>query len=151
SPLNSQEIRHCMSKPRSRNLLKSLCALRSFKEAVGPAVVDQVRMVDRELALRFCSFKLIGDIGNFKKYESLDEFLTVLNETLDSPSLTSDARLKEITVGFDLAMNNAIELFGAHAFRKWPIHESKLYPVNRALFDVWSVALSDLSLKQVKR
>lgn len=151
SPLNSQEIRHCMSKPRSRNLLKKLCSLDSFKSAVGPAMVDQNRMVDRELALRFCSFRLIGDIAHFKKYESLDEFLTVLNERLDNPKDISDAELNELIVSFDVAMTNAIELFGSHAFRKWPNYEAKLSPINRALFDVWSVVLSRLTIDQVRR
>lgn len=56
SPLNAQEIRHCMSSPRSRDFLRSLCDTRSFVEAVGPKIVNHVRMVDRELALRYVSF-----------------------------------------------------------------------------------------------
>lgn len=73
-------------------------------------MVDQNRMVDRELALRFCAFRLIGDIAHFKKYESLDEFLTVLNERLDNPKEISDEKLNELVVSFDVAMTIRSEL-----------------------------------------
>jgi hypothetical protein len=41
-------------------------------------------------------------------------------------------------------MSSALVLFGEHAFRKWPEDSEELYPVNRALFDVWSVKLSEI-------
>lgn len=149
SPLNSQEIRHCMSKERSRQFLKALCDLPSFREAVGPQLVDHVRMADREFALRYVAFKLLGDIGLFKRYDSMDEFLTVMNQALDDPSVVSESELIKLRDGFARAMVNAKFLFGANAFRKWPLYYSGYSPLNRALFDVWSVALSVFSQSQL--
>lgn len=151
SPLNSQEIRHCMSKTRSREFLRYLCEMDEFKQTVGPPVVDHIRMVDRELALRFVSFKLIGDIGNFKRYASMDEFLTEMNGRLDDPKQVPDRILHMLGEEFKSAMKNARSLFGGHAFRKWPKDTEWMYPINRALFDVWSVALSKLTFDQVSR
>jgi hypothetical protein len=39
SPLNAQEIRHCMSNARSRAFLGELCEKQSFASVVGPRVV----------------------------------------------------------------------------------------------------------------
>jgi hypothetical protein len=151
SPLNSQEIRHCMSKDRSRQFLRELCDTQEFRTTMGSAIVNHVRMVDRELALRYAAFKLLGDIGNFKRYNSMDELLTAMNQTLDDPHQVSERQLKSLAVGFARAMENASLLFGGYAFRKWPEGSSNLFPINRALFDVWSVVLSNLTQGQVLR
>ena len=150
SPLNSQEIRHCMSGERSRTFLRELCQCSSFANGIGVSFVNHIRMVDRELALRYVAFKLIGDIGNFKRYGSMDEFLTEINQSIDDPAKVSKAWLEEIRRGFDRSMNNARVVFGDHAFRKWPNGTDRLFPINRALFDVWSVALSELSPQLVE-
>ncbi|MDA9530034.1 DUF262 domain-containing protein [Bradyrhizobium sp. CCBAU 25338] len=151
SPLNSQEIRHCMSKDRSRQFLRDLCDTAAFRETMGSSIIDHVRMVDRELALRFTAFKLIGDIANFKRYGSMDEFLTEINQLLDNSHEVTARQLRTLADGFVRAMENARLLFGQHAFRKWPEGYGYLYPINRALFDVWSVALSDISPDRLER
>jgi len=143
SPLNAQEIRHCMSKDRARNFLKHLCEMPAFQEVVGPSMVNHVRMADREFALRYISFKLVGDVGAYKGFASMEEFLNGINESLDNPETIPDNVLNFLASGFKHAMQNAYFLFGAHAFRKWPENYSGYSPINRALFDVWSVALSD--------
>lgn len=148
SPLNAQEIRHCMSAARSRGFLKSLCDTPSFIEAVGPKIFNHVRMVDRELVLRFASFKLIKSIDEYQFYSSMDDFLTAMNRQLDDPKQVPDRQIKRLQSKFDMAMINAHAIFGEHAFRKWPEDSDDLYPVNRALFDVWSVLLSEVSSAQ---
>lgn len=150
SPLNAQEIRHCMSSERARKFLKGLCELESFLEAVGPKIVGHVRMVDRELALRYFAFKTMDPVGDYQTYASMDDFLTAANRSLSNPKEFSDSRLARLKSQFDKAMKNACEMFGQHAFRKWPENDDHLYPVNRALFDVWSVKLSEMTSAGVK-
>jgi hypothetical protein len=74
----------------------------------------------------------------------MDEFLTGKNKELDDSSIVSDDRLRELKDRFNRAMENAYLIFTTHAFRKWPEHNDELYPINRALFDVWSVELSKI-------
>lgn len=144
SPLNAQEIRHCMSKERSRAFLREMCDLPEFAQAVGSKIVDHVRMVDRELVLRYVAFKLLGSIEKYQLYSSMDDFLTAMNQKIDDPREISDSKLSRLQSQFQRSMKNAIELFGEHAFRKWPEDNNDLFPINRALFDVWSVKLSDV-------
>jgi len=143
SPLNAQEIRHCMSRERSRLFLKSLCELPSFARSVGAKIIDHVRMVDRELVLRFVAFKLIGNIDRYQEFNSMDDFLTETNRRFDNKDTVSDRKMRQLARSFDVAMENAYMLFGEHAFRKWPTTSDDLYPINRALFDTWSVLLAD--------
>ena len=58
SPLSAQEIRHCMSKQRSREFLKELATDPSFTTATGGTLKNHPRMADREVALRFVGFRL---------------------------------------------------------------------------------------------
>jgi hypothetical protein len=150
SPLNSQEIRHCMSHERSRAFLKDLCESPNFIQAVGPKIVNHVRMVDRELALRYAAFKLLNSISQFHSYTSMEDFLTEMNRKIDDPKETSDRDLSRLSTQFDRSMGYAFELFGLHAFRKWPEGDEHIFPINRALFDVWSVALSRIAEQTVR-
>lgn len=150
SPLNAQEIRHCMSSDRARNFLRDLCDLDSFDAAVGSKIVRHVRMVDRELALRFFAFKTLGSISEYQDFASMDDFLTAANRSLSNSKDFSDRQLARLKGQFDRAMRNASSVFGQRAFRKWPEDDDHLYPVNRALFDVWSVKLSELSSDSLK-
>jgi hypothetical protein len=141
SPLNSQEIRHCLTRTRSRTFLKSLADSESFREATNGVFWNHRRMVDRELALRFVAFRLLPDVDIYELTGSMDEFLTNAAMSLDNPAAVDDESLERLKSGFDLAMKNAMAVFDGHAFRKW-FAGGKPYPVNRALFDVWSVELS---------
>src|SRR5271165_3559787 len=82
SPLNAQEIRHCMSLKRSRDFLKELTELPSFDLATGGKLRNHVRMVDREVALRFCAFSIIG-VDVYGKFETMDAFLTEATRQID--------------------------------------------------------------------
>ena len=48
-------------------------------------------------------------------------------------------------------MKNSYQVFGSHAFRKWPEKKTGHSPFNRALFESWSVALAGHSAKDVSR
>lgn len=144
SPLNAQEIRHCMSGDQSRTFLKEVVSTPEFQRATGGALANHVRMVDREVALRFFAFKMLGTIAEYRNYSTMDAFLTDATRRIDraSPILLDDLRSD-----FLLAMTNASVVFGDHAFRKWPADDSSDYrsPINRALFETWALGLSQHS------
>ena len=150
SPLNSQEIRHCMSRPRSREYLRALANSEAFSLATRDAFINDVRMVARELALRFVAFRLVESVDLYMDYGSMDEFLTAINESIDNPLAVSDDELNELQNAFELGMENAIRVFGSHAFRKWPQYSDDMYPINRSLFDVWSVELSRIPARYIE-
>lgn len=142
SPLNSQEIRHCMSHNRSRNFLRALADEETFHTATGGRLWHHVRMEDREFVLRFVAFYSLSDASRYDQYSSMDDFLTSVSLSLDNPSQVSTEAMETIRQAFVRSMTNAFAIFGKHAFRKWYEGTDDLYPLNRSLFDVWSVELA---------
>lgn len=152
TPLTAQEIRHCMSRTRSRELLRTLAESKSFDESTGGALKNNVRMADRELVLRFCAFYLLKDIDAYSNYQSMDDFLTTTVKTIDDENKISDSGLQNLIDAFHVGMKNSYQLFGEHAFRKWPLNvERRTAPINRALFEVWSVLLSGYDWNRLER
>lgn len=154
SPLTAQEIRHCMSRSRSRQLLKNLTAQPSFHAATDHAFKNERRMADREVALRFCAFRSLADIEDYREFNSLDSFLLDFARRVDGihqtkPSL-SDGDIDRLSADFDRAMRTAIVVFGNAAFRKYPSWAKRRGPINRALFESWSVALADYSPEEIE-
>jgi hypothetical protein len=149
TPLKPQEIRHCMSSQRSRDFLKSCVDLPEFAAATGSRLHNSVRMDDREVALRFCAFRLLG-VGHYVEHSqgSIESFLMEATNLLDNPARVDDAALADLREAFRAAMRNAITIFGDHAFRKWPEGYDYRSPINKALFESWSVALADLDPAQ---
>ena len=139
TPLSAQEIRHCMSKTRSRGFLKELVSDESFVTATGGALINHPRMADREVALRFVSFRLFTS-DDYVKHGSFDEFLGFVTNRLDDP--TSE-HLDSLRSDFIRGMTNGYAVFGENAFRKWPWDAERKSPINRALFESWGTVLAD--------
>lgn len=143
SPLNAQEIRHCMSKNRSRIFLRECSYLDEFIAVAGTSLRSRVRMTDREMVLRFCAFKMLGlNAYEHPRFRAMEPFLDEATSLLDNPEMVSDRQLDALRSDFRAAMANNYTVFGRHAFRKWPIGRDSLSPFNRALFESWSVALA---------
>ncbi|WP_295965324.1 DUF262 domain-containing protein [uncultured Xanthomonas sp.] len=157
SPLSTQEIRHAMSKSRSRKFLCELTELRAFDDATGnnffrrdredPSkwVRDTGRMMNRELVLRFCAF-LDFDVDSYKQFASLDAYLADFTRRLDErpaskPGL-SQSSLDEIRKKFTAAMVSASLVLGKYAFRRVTPRASKRGPINRAVFEAQATALA---------
>jgi hypothetical protein len=140
SPLNAQEIRHCMSGPLARALLKRCVDSSEFSRATNGALHEHKRMMDRELALRFCAFRMLNEVEEYAAFGTMDAFLTAANRRLEE---LSENNREILFLAFQRAMISANLLFGVHAFRKWYLNNDFLYPINRALFETWSVALSN--------
>ena len=117
SPLEAQEIRHCMSKNKSREFLSRLVHSRSFDQAMGrffwlkePSGVwirNNQRMTDREMALRFCAFYTIP-VDEYARTTSLDAFLLQFTRLIDNqPDQTHQyIDLDRMASAFEQAMQN---------------------------------------------
>ena len=141
TPLRAQEIRHCVSKQRSRAFLKELAETAAFEAATTGKLKNHRRMVDRELALRFVAFWCRGPEG-YLGNDSLESFLLRATRSLDDEHEIDDFALVDIRRAFERGLTLAQEVFGGHAFRKWPKGVDQLAPINRALFETWTVELA---------
>ncbi len=157
APLTAQEIRHCMSQNTSRSLLKKIVESPVFARALPAQIVNHRRMANREMVLRAAGFWLLeGDeLGNsrytgkrFKDYESLDNFLNDVTEIIDE-KLTESATTK-LEMAMLSGIDNTQRIFGDRAFRKWRQHEDYRYPVNKCLFEVWTVVLAGLEWNSIQ-
>ena len=150
TPLTAQEIRHCVSKPRSRDFLRELAATIAFKTATDGKLQDHKRMVDRELALRFVAFWHRGP-DNYAPEDSLESFLLNTTRLLDDPNKIEAHVLREIKCAFERGLELSRYVFGEHAFRKWPTDVARLLPINRALFETWTVELARADQSSVRQ
>jgi hypothetical protein len=139
-PLSPQEIRHALNQGPATRLLAELAESQEFKRATAFGVSDR-RMTARELALRFLAFRMTpfkqyaGDFDGF-----LNQAMVKLNQLeTEYPKLRQD---------FKIAMQRAEAIFGNDAFRKRYDITSTRQPVNKALFETWSVNLAQLSSQQ---
>jgi len=138
TPLNSQEIRHCMSRAPSRALLKRLTSTEEFSNATGGSLSANVRMADREMALRVIAFATLG-LDRYYQTVGLDQFLNDATQAIDSNLLPAPVDLYEFH--FNRAMRLGYELFGEHCFRKWPTYTDRRLPINRAIFEAVGTTL----------
>ena len=145
TPLSAQEIRHCMSKIRSREFLKKLVSEESFVTATGGALNNHPRMAEREVALRFVAFRMFTS-DEYAQHGSFDEFLGFVTDRIDYPASQNLYHLRTdfVRIGARArGMTNCYSVFGEHAFRKWPCGATRKSPINRALFESWGTVLAD--------
>jgi Protein of unknown function DUF262 len=143
-PLSLQEIRHALNKQQSREFLRELANLPSFKNATTGSISSQ-RMTDRECVLRFMAFVLTP----YTEYASRD-LDTFLNSAMGQIDRMHPTELKNLQGQFERAMRIAHVLFEQYAFRKREsLEKNRKLPINKALFEAWSVNLSKLTESQV--
>lgn len=146
TPLSAQEIRHCMSLKRSRDLLAQLVEMPEFASVMGPAILQHPRMADREIALRLIAFHVLSP-EDYAKYSTLDDFLGAVTDKIDRE--LPDAELVRLVSLARTALINAQAVFGEHAFRWWPLNESRLNPILRTLVESFGTALARSSPESV--
>lgn len=141
--LEPQEIRHALYQGFATKYLKELAALEEFKIATGYSVKSE-RMLDREFALRFIAFYELG----IEKYKgSIDFFLNDAMEYINKSYNQEYAdAVKQIYIR---SLVVAYKIFERFAFRKMPDME-KRRPVNKALFEVWTVSLARRSEEEIE-
>jgi hypothetical protein len=149
-PLSAQEIRHAMSHKRSRDLLARMTRTDAFDRATRGMSKSGTRMIEREFALRFLAFKLDPDLTEYGQASTLDDFLLRITKRLDNPHDLTNEVLRSFEMTFERAMLAAWEIFGEHAFSLWPLGDVRKSRISRALFDSWSVALSETEFDELR-
>lgn len=135
--LEPQEIRHAINQGVPALFVKELADLEEFKKATSYTIKTH-RMLDRDFVTRFLSFYL----NPYKDYQpDLDTFLNKSMAGLKELSVSERLEIKSKFIG---AMNGAYSLFGDDAFRKRFGRNDNRKPINKALFEVWSVSLAKL-------
>ena len=143
-PLSLQEIRHALNIGKSTEFLKKLAESSDFKAATAHRNFSQ-RMTDREFILRFLSFT----IHPYNDYKAT-EFDSFLSDVMAEINEMSERNIHELELKFSKAMTAAYEIFGNDAFRKRSRQDAPRSPINKALFESWSVNLSKLNGEQIK-
>ena len=135
--LTTQEIRNALYQGQASEFLLKMSQSKEFKNATDYSLKTE-RMLDREFCLRFISFTQI-DIE--KEYTVLDEFL---NKGMDYLATVDSITLEKIYFDFEHVMKVSNQLFGKFAFRRLNTEERR-GPVNKSLFEAWSLILIRLS------
>ncbi|MBF0464485.1 MAG: DUF262 domain-containing protein [Nitrospirae bacterium] len=149
-PLSPQEIRHALNQGKPADVLAEMAKYEEFKKATNKSIKEK-RMADRECVLRFISFyRNYPESYVFKDFESFDYFL---NQCMSEIKTLDDDVITDIREKFKKVMDVASEIFGKDAFRKRYDLKHGLNPINKALFETWSVnlaRLNDNELDQIK-
>lgn len=142
-PLSSQEIRHALNIGPVTEFLKELVTCREFRVSSAKGVSD-ARMAARECVLRFMAFTLTAP-ENYKA----GDFDAFLSDAMAKLNQMPDAERKELGRRFRRALAASTSIFGQQAFRK-PSSPGHGTPVNKALFEVCTVAMDGLSDQEIE-
>jgi len=136
--LNSQEIRNVLNQGIPAEFVAELAGLEAFK-TIADKGINSKRMLDREFVTRFLTFYL----HPYNEYApDLD---TYMNTAMSELKRTSPEQREQIKTAFIQSMKLAKTVFADRAFRKTDKNSDKKKPLNKALFEAWSVALAKLS------
>ncbi|MBD2456950.1 DUF262 domain-containing protein [Nostoc sp. FACHB-87] len=143
--LSNQEIRHALNPGQANKFLAKLAVTEEFRRVINLSESKKKRMDDREFITGFIAFKL----NSYKDYhkDTRDAFLS---KGLSKVNNLSDAELNEIETSFKKAMIAAFNIFGENAFRKLSNKNKRKFPLNKSLFEAWSVNLSQLNDEEIK-
>lgn len=137
--LTAQEIRHALNQGIPADFVAKLAKdVPEFKQATG-GVIATDRMLDREFVTRFIAF-YINSPADYKP--DLDTFMS---KSMGQLKYKTEEELASIEANFTEAMKLASAIFSRWAFRKVYDKKARRKPINKALFEVWSVELAKLS------
>lgn len=140
--LTPQEIRNALNQGIPAKTVKELASCEEFKLATSNKIPTE-RMEDGDFVTRF-----IGFYEDYRKYQpDLD---TWLNKGLTRLKEFSPTQLEQLKSDFKKAMLAMHDIFGIEAFRKIYKDGERLKPINKALFDTWSVNVAKLSYDEIK-
>ena len=141
--MEPQEIRHAMNQGIPAIYVKELAQTQEFIDATQRAI-NSSRMLDREFVTRFLSFYM----NDYKNYvPDLDTFMNT--SMSDIKKLSENERIK-MKHDFQASMLLNQSIFDNWAFRKADKYPDKRKPINKALFEIWSVSLAKLNEDQRK-
>ncbi|MCP4136003.1 MAG: DUF262 domain-containing protein, partial [bacterium] len=136
--LEPAEIRHALNQGIAADFVKELAEYEEFLEATTWSIPTE-RMLDRDFIARFIAFYLSPPSeykGNLEEY---------LNAGMSDLKKLSGEELDNIRSDFKASMVTAKTIFEENAFRKVYNLEERRKPLNKALFEVWSVLLAKLT------
>lgn len=145
--LEPQEIRNAMYHGAATELAKELAEGEEFLEATMYAVKPD-RMADQEYVIRFMAFTILDYKTDYK--DDIDAFLILAMKTVNAYNDDDDIRLKRIVQNFSKVMRYSKSIFGKNAFRKIGDGERRR-PINKALFELFSVCFSELEKGQLDK
>lgn len=138
--LEPQEIRHSLYQGRSTKMIEQMAKMPSFRSATQYSLSSD-RMMDREYALRYIAFTEMDYEKNYKG--NIDDYLIL---TMKNINKANDDKEKQIFAEFERTMDICHNTFGRFAFRRYTKNDKKYRrgPINKALFEVWSVCFKNL-------
>ncbi|MGB3402080.1 MAG: DUF262 domain-containing protein [Microcoleaceae cyanobacterium] len=145
-PLSNQELRHALNPGKATKFLKNLADSQEFKNITNLSSKRTDRMDDHEFVLGFVAF-ILTPYQDYPAKKGRDYFL---NEAMDKINKLDSKKEQEIEDKFKMAMKVAMDIFGDDAFRKLSKKSKRKYPINKALFEAWSVTLSQLSYQEIE-
>ncbi len=142
--LTPQEIRQALYGGQATELIKELAETREFLEATQDSISTK-RMADREYVNRFIAFTELDYQADYKG--NIDQFLIKGLKKVNS--YKDKKQIKRIRDSFIQTMKYSQCIFGRYAFRKYN-EEMRRGPINKALFESWSLVLSELDAEQLE-
>lgn len=142
--LTPQEIRNALNQGIPSRTIREMAEYSEFKEATQYKV-PSIRMEDCDFVARF-----VGFYFGYKEYTpDLD---TWLNKGMARLKTLDTGQMEQMKSDFKKAMLAMHDIFGDEAFRKR--YEStednpRRKPINKALFDAWSVNMAKLSNEEI--
>ena len=142
--LNGQEIRHALNPGPVLDYLEELAKTDEFLRATSRSISPK-RMADEECILRFLAFH----IDPWEEYSthSLDRHL---GEAMRKINNMDESERDRLSADFKKAMCAAHNILGRYAFRKQYRQHDWRRPINKALFESWSVGLARRSDEEIK-
>ena len=142
--LEPQEIRNALYPGAAIELTQRLAEQKDFLEATQYAVSPD-RMLDREYVNRFIAFTELNYEVEYK--DDIDAFLIKALKKVNTYTQEEILRVEET---FGKVMRYCRNIFGRYAFRKIS-PEGRRGPINKAIFEVWSICFAPLSEEQLQK
>lgn len=137
--LTAQEIRHALNQGPITELLKKLSSSTEFLNGTDRAVPSK-RMADQELILRSLSFLHFG----WRKYQDFAELDKYLVHTMQQFNhRVAEGDLRKLGSQFLASIAKVKSIFESYAFRKFYERGGRRGPLNKSLFETWTVSVRD--------
>lgn len=156
--LNKQEIRNALYQGQSTRLLNRLCKTKEFNEATEGYFLNDTRMKNRYLLLRFISFFLYYNGRLYKNirtscelYQYTGDIDELLGVTMDYLNLASENEIDNIESMTIRTLEQISFYLGKNAFRLVGINEKgeiRRYPININIFETLMYAMTLLPYKE---
>ncbi|MEO8712451.1 MAG: DUF262 domain-containing protein [Parafilimonas sp.] len=142
--MEPQEIRHAINQGIPAKFVADLASSKEFKEATENKIKTD-RMLDREFVTRYVAF-YIKPVSEYQP--DLDSYMS---QRMADLKLLSEKEREKMKHDFIESMKLAKAVFTNWTFRKVFNKNERLKPINKALFEVWSVSLAKLTDDERKR